>query len=129
MKKILITLGSVACFSPAPALAACAYPNVSDQGPEAVLAAQQAYQACVNAEAQRQQDWVQQQMEEMQRQQQISDAQRQQQEFLRRHQEMQRQQQEFQRQHEERQRQQQEFQRQQQQMQNASRNNRSGWPY
>jgi Skp family chaperone for outer membrane proteins len=119
VKKILIILGSVACLSPAPALAACAYPNVSDQGPEAVLAAQQEYQACVNAEAQRQQDLLQQQMQEMQRQQQIINAQRQ-------HQEMQRQQQEFQRQHEERQRQQQEFQRQQQQMQNASRNSR--WP-
>ncbi len=108
MKKILIILSAVAYLSPAPALAACAYPNVSDQGPEAVLAAQQAYQACVNAEAQRQQDWTQQQMREMDRQQQLSDAQRQ-------HQEMQRQQQEFQRQHQE--------------MQNASRNNRSGWPY
>lgn len=66
-EKILITLSSVAYLSPVPALAACAYPNVSDHGPEAVLAAQQAYQAFVNAEAQRQQDWVQHQMREIER--------------------------------------------------------------
>jgi TolA-binding protein len=93
MHKTFIAL---ALLVPAPAFAACSYPNVIGQGAEAVLAAQQAYQACVDTEFRNQQIWQQQlqqqqQMRQMQRQQEDMQRQIEQQQIqLQQQQEMQR---------------------------------------
>lgn len=52
VKNLLI---AAAFLLPSQAYASCVYPNVLGQGPNAVRAAQEAYNACVQADFQRQQ--------------------------------------------------------------------------